>query len=235
MLSSVCRCVCLDQPRKLVKYLCRSLTVKTACQCIVFCMFASTRGNWRHTCWAICPVVLDCVAGWPWKTICTECQRLPTHGGEMMCLFLHAMTRLRGADREGTCSCEGAEFLWWCAAWIGKSVVFDCPSEWSLCHFSCTCSTLVVAQHVVIRLAFVSSPLRFHVVCSCYSVYLVFSDALCGTTDQSEEHLDVHRSSLRSVSLAARLPVFVLSLEVLVCTLHFEVGSSRRHAHTCKK
>ena len=122
MFGSVCRCVCLDQPGKPVKSFCRSLTVNTACLCIVFCLFASTRGNWRHTCWAICPVVLDCAAWWPWKTICTEYQCLATHGGEMMCLFSHARTRLRGADREGTCSCEGAEFLWWCAVELGKAL-----------------------------------------------------------------------------------------------------------------
>ena len=75
------------------------------------------------------------------------------------------------------------------------------------------------------RLAFVSSTIQFHVVRSCHSVYFVFSVAVCGTTDQSEEHLDVHRSSLRRVSLAARLSVFVLSLIFLLalCTRWSEV------------
>ena len=85
------------------------------------------------------------------------------------------------------------------------------------------------------RLAFVSSTIQFHVVRSCYSVYFVFSVAVCGTTDQSEEHLDVHRSSLRRVSLAARFPVFVFSLEVLVCTLHSRsevLGQMHTHVKT---
>ena len=67
-----------------------------------------------------------------------------------------------------------------------------------------------------------------------FGISRFFTDALCGTADRSEEHLDVHQSSLRRVSLAARLPVFVFSLKVLVCTLHIEVGGSRTNAHTCK-
>ena len=65
---------------------------------------------------------------------------------------------------------------------VRKSVV-DYPSERCLCHLSCTCSAswwlLVVAQHVARRFAFASSPLRFHLVCSCNSVYLVFLQTHC--------------------------------------------------------
>ena len=150
------------------------------------------------------------------------------------------------------CSCEGVCISVVVRGFAGKSVPFNYPSG-SAVHYG---QQVVIVARAWLKYAPVTSlargrhrddslwwrsvwqydwrscpaPSRFHVVRSCHSVYFVFSVAVCGTTDQSEEHLDVHRSSLRRVSLAARFPVLVLSLEVLVCTLHF---GGRRFSDKC--
>ena len=216
-----------------MKFLCRSLTVKTACQCIVFCMFASTRGNWRHTCWAICPVVLDCVAWWPWKTISTECQCLPTHGGEMMCLFSHARTRLRGADREGTCSCEGAEFLWWCAVGLVKALYLIVHLKGASVTF------LARVRHWWLRSMW-QYDLR-----SCPAH---FDSMLYAVATRKISFLQTRcvalRIDLRNTWMCIRVHFVVFhwlhdfqfscSRSIFVCTLHSVVGGSRTNAHTCK-
>ena len=124
MFGSVCRCVCLDQPGKPVKYLCRSLTVKKRLVGALFSVCSSRHEAIGDTHVGqfvqFCGIVLHGGRGTPFAPSVNVYQ--PMHGGEMMCLFSHARTRLRGADREGTCSCEGAEFLWWCEVGLGKAL-----------------------------------------------------------------------------------------------------------------
>ena len=151
------------------------------------------------------------------------------------CLFSHARTRLRGADREGTCSCEGAEFLWWCAVELGIALYLIVPLK------GVSVTYLARVRHrggclwlrSMWQYDWRSCPAHFDsMLCAvCNSVYLVFTDALCGTADRSEEHLDVHQSSLRRVSLAARLSLFVLSL---IFCLHFALGG-RRFSDKCTR
>ena len=75
------------------------------------------------------PSIWGCVAWWPCNTCCTECQCLSTDGGARIRSFLHAMTRLRGAETEREmCSCEGVCISVVVRGFAGKSVPFNYPS-----------------------------------------------------------------------------------------------------------
>ena len=119
------------------------------------------------------PSIWGCVAWWPCNTCCTECQCLSTDGGARIRSFLHAMTRLRGAETEREmCSCEGVCISVVVRGFAGKSVPFDYPFG-SAAHYG---QQVVIVARAWLKYAPVTSLARVGIVTA------VCGGAACGNT-----------------------------------------------------
>ena len=157
--------------------------------------------------------------------------------------------------QRGMCSCEGVCISVVVRGFAGQSVPFDYPFV-SAVHRG---QQVVIVARAWLKYAPVTTLARVrHRDGSLWwrsmwqydwrSCPAQFDSMLCAVATQfisfSQSRSVAPRVNLRNIwmcigvhfvvfSLAARLPVFVFSLKVLVCTLHTVVGGSRTNAHTC--